>query len=174
MSKKTLGLFFLLDLALAMTLPTGIVAGSGDITSYLPGKTENIGWDMEGSPQQAEGEGLFDLINGGAETYLRLGFQRAIISTFSSRGKRINLEVYEMKDPASASAVYARKAGDGGKRIPLGEAAVLHGHYLHFWKGRFQVTLAGYDSEPETLQGLMAIAKAVEERIGRSGDSLSQ
>jgi len=167
MRKETLLLFSFLELALVVTLPTGSVTGSGDITCYLPGKTENIGWVMEGSPQVAEGEGLFDLINGGAETYFQLGFQRAVISTFSNRGKRINLEVYEMKDPASASAVYARKAGNGGKPIPLGEAGVLHGYYLHFWKGLFQVTLTGYDSDPETLQGLMTIAKAVEGRIGR-------
>ncbi|RJR29967.1 MAG: hypothetical protein C4576_34420 [Desulfobacteraceae bacterium] len=107
------------------------------------------------------------LINGGAETYLQLGFQSGLISTFCNRGKRINLEVYEVKDPASASAVCARKAGNGGKPIPLGEAGVLHDYYLHFWKCPFQVTLTGYDSDPETLQGLMTIAKAVEGRIGR-------
>ncbi len=42
----------------------------------LPLESDLKGWKLDGEPQSAEGIGLFELINGGAEEYVKEGFKR--------------------------------------------------------------------------------------------------
>lgn len=136
-------------------------------THYLPQPFELQGWQMEGVPQEAEGEGLFELIKGRAEIYLRAGFKRAIIATYRNQaGKSINLEIFEMVSPESARSVYSQKTGESGEEVSLGNGALLQSYDLNFWKANFQVTLSGHDSGEETVEGLLTIAGLVEGRIG--------
>jgi len=109
-------------------------------------------------PQTAEGIRLFELINGGAEEYVKEGFSRAIMATYqNNEGKRINLDIYEMLSPESAKSYLPRKkAGDKGQKVSVGEEAAMGDYYLNFRKGAYQVTLSGYDSQRETLEWLSA------------------
>ncbi|MDM8521853.1 hypothetical protein QUF80_00630 [Desulfococcaceae bacterium HSG8] len=137
-----------------------------NISLYLPGSADLKNWELQGSPQKARGEDLFVLINGGAEIYLRYGFEQAVFATYkSTSGKRIHLEIFEMKAPAGASEVYARKKGDEKKETGLGDDALLADYYLIFRKDQFYVVLTGDDSEKETRDGLTEVAKYVEKRI---------
>ena len=84
----------------------------------LPLESDLKGWMLDGEPQIAEGIGLFELINGGAEEYVKAGFSRAVMATYrNNEGKRINVEIYEMLSPESARSIYRKKAGDKGKRV---------------------------------------------------------
>jgi len=136
---------------------------------FLPRESDLPGWRLDGEPQTAEGIGLFELINGGAEEYLKEGFSRAVMATYrNSEGKRINLEIYEMLSPESARNIHSGKTGGKGQKVSLGEEAVREDHYLNFRKGAYQVTLSGYDSQGETLEWLLRMARLVAERIGVS------
>ena len=67
----------------------------------MPLESDLKGWKLDGEPQTAEGIRLFELINGGAEEYVKEGFSRAVMATYrNNEGKRINLEIYEMRSPA--------------------------------------------------------------------------
>jgi hypothetical protein len=132
----------------------------------LPLESDLKGWKLDGEPQTAEGMGLFELINGGAEEYVKEGFRRAVIATYiNSEGKRINLDIYEMLSPESTRSIYRKKAGDKGTKVPIGEEAALEDYYLNFRKGAYQVTLSGYDTQKETLEWLLQIGRLVAERI---------
>ena len=83
----------------------------------LPLESDLKGWTPDEEPQTAQGVGLFDLINGGAEQYVKAGFSRAVLATYRNKeGKRIHLDIYEMLSPESARSIYRKKAGDGGKK----------------------------------------------------------
>jgi hypothetical protein len=132
----------------------------------LPLESDLKGWTLDEEPQTAQGVGLFDLINGGAEQYVKAGFSRAVIATYQNKqGKSINLEIYEMLSPESATSIQRKKAGDRGKKVFLGEEAAMEDHYLNFRKGSYQVTVSGYDTQEETIEGLLRIARLVAERI---------
>ena len=135
-----------------------------DLSACLP---RLAGLDPEGLPQKADSdESLFASINGGAELYVKYGFCRALFQTYKTNSNKfINLEIFEMKNADAAHGVYILKAGGSGKRIKIGNEAVLEDYYLIFRKGRFYVSLTGFDSEKETRDRLIVVAKAVEERI---------
>jgi uncharacterized membrane protein (UPF0127 family) len=159
---------FLTMVLLITVWPTGLLSAElEDLTYYLPQPSELQGWRIEGVPQKAEGEGLFELIHGGAEVYLRAGFKRAIIATYRNRaGKSIHLKIFEMVSPESARSVYSQKTGERGEEVSLGNRAMLQSCDLNFWKANFQVTLTGCDSGEEIVEGLLTMAGLVEGKIG--------
>lgn len=140
------------------------------ITSLLPQADELPGWQPGGKPEHVVGEDLFILINGGAEIYYEYGFKQAITEVYKKGGKTINLEIYEMKSPASAYGVYTHKIGDGGKDLSIGNGAKLEDYYLNSWKGNILVTLTGFDSGKETTTGLVDIARVIAGKIKNSGE----
>ena len=100
------------------------------------------------------------------ELYVRLGFARAVFASYrSDAGKSINLEIYQMKTPESARSVYARKVGDKGKRADFGDEALFEDYFLNFYRGSYQVTVSGYDSDSRTVDGIFTIAKRIDERL---------
>lgn len=132
----------------------------------LPQESDLKGWTLDEEPQEAEGVRLFELINGGAEEYVKAGFSRAVLATYrNTEGKRINLDIYEMLSPESAKTVYRKKAGDKGKKVSIGEEAALEDYYLNFRKGAYQVTVSGYDTQKETQEWLLLMARLVAERL---------
>lgn len=135
----------------------------------LPLEKDLKGWTLDGEPQTAEGMALFELINGGAEEYVKEGFRRAVTATYKNKeGKRINLDLYEMLSPESAKRIYAKKAGAGGTTVSVGEEAALEDYYLNFRKGPYQVTLSGYDTHQDTMEGILLMGRLVAERIPAS------
>ena len=135
------------------------------VLSYLPDESELGGWEAVGDPQTAEGEDLFLLINGGAEIYYEYGFKRAVIHSYAKGGKSVNLEVYEMEDAASAYGVYSFKVGKNGQPMEIGDEARFEDYYLNVWKGNVVVTLVGFDTDRETRDGLLALARLIEAKI---------
>jgi len=132
----------------------------------LPPESDLKGWKLDEEPQTAEGIGLFELINGGAEEYLKEGFARALLATYrSSEGKLISLDIYQMLSPESAKSIQRKKAGDRGKKVSVGEEASVEDYYLNFRKGAYQVTLSGYDTRKETVEWLLHMARLIAERI---------
>jgi hypothetical protein len=143
-----------------------------ELLRLLPPETDLKGWTLDGEPQTAEGMALFDLINGGAEEYVKAGFRRAVTATYLNKeGKRINLDIFEMLSPESAASIYRKKAGGRGTQVAVGEEAAMEDYYLNFRKGSFQVTLSGYDTQQDTLEGIFLMGRLVAERIRRSAGS---
>ncbi len=141
-----------------------------DLSTYLPNNGEIGTWQPTGSPEKAVGEDLFVLINGGAEIYHEYGFKQVIMQSYENANeKSINLEIYEMENSSSAFGIYSFKTSTRGKEIHLGDKALLEDYYLNIWKGKFLVTITGFDSEPETIDGLINIANAVDSKIKTSG-----
>lgn len=132
----------------------------------LPQESDLKGWTLNEEPQTAQGVGLFDLINGGAEQYVKAGFSRAVIATYRNKqGKSINLEIYEMLSPEGATSIHRKKTGDRGKKVSVGEQGAMEDHYLNFQKGSYHVTVSGYDTQEETLEWLLRIARLVAGKI---------
>ncbi|MFC1492752.1 DUF6599 family protein [candidate division KSB1 bacterium] len=141
------------------------------ILSFIPEKDEVSGWGPVDEPQVFVGEDLFILINGGAEIYHEYGFKQVVFQEFKSTGgKSINMEIYEMEDPSSAYGIYTFKTGEKGREIDVGGGLMLEEYYLNFWKNDLLITLTGFDSEKETIDGLLALAGGIENRIPVTSD----
>jgi hypothetical protein len=142
-----------------------------DIAYCLPESGELKEWEPVGSPRRFEGEELYSLIDGGAVIYYEYGFRQVITQEYTDgNGKSINVEIYEMKDPASAYGIYTLRTGDGGVETSFGSEGMLEDYYLNFWKGHFLVTVIGSDTGQRTLDGISAVARAVDAKIESEGE----
>lgn len=141
-----------------------------DLFDYLPASGEVSGWEPDGAPKTYHGDELFMMINGGADIYHEYGFDQVVRETYmDAEGRSVNLEIYRMKSPAAAYGIYSFKAGEGGAPMAIGQEARLQDYYLNFWKNDLLVTVIGLDSDPQTVQGVAALAKAVDGRIAGTG-----
>jgi hypothetical protein len=144
--------------------------GEGPLRAHLPADNAAPGWTKDGEPQEFEGDDLYTYIDGGAEIYQEYGFRRVIVQDYrNSLGKLVSLEIFEMESPAAAFGMFSFKRSGGGKTLPLGGGAELEAYYLNFWKGRFLVTLTGFDEAPGTIEGLLAVGGAVDSKIRDAG-----
>ncbi|MFC1724055.1 DUF6599 family protein [candidate division KSB1 bacterium] len=144
---------------------------SDNILSVLPETGETGDWKISDDAQVFKRDELFEFINGGAEIYLEYGFKQAAGQSFeNSNGKSMNLELYQMTDNASAYGMYSFKISEKGKPVDIGDAGVLDDYYLNVWKGDYVITLIGFDSEKETLDGLVKIAEVIAGKIEVSGE----
>ena len=145
--------------------------GPGDLSGYLPASGEVAGWKLSETPRSYRGDKLFVMINGGAEIFHEYGFTQVISAEYQEvRGKSITVEIYEMESPAAAYGIYTFRVGSGGKALAIDQEGLLEDYYLNFWKGNLLVTVIGQDSEGETVQGVVALAKAVDGRIAMTGE----
>jgi hypothetical protein len=142
-----------------------------DLSGYLPASDEVAGWTLSDAPKNYRGDKLFVMINGGADIYHEYGFTQVLSAEYADvLGKSITLEIYEMESPAAAFGIYTFKIGVGGKTLAIGQEALLEDYYLNFWKGNLLVTVTGPDSEEDNVQGVVALAKAVDARIAKTGE----
>ncbi len=144
----------------------------GPLHVYLPAGNAVEGWVKDGEPQEYEGEELYTYIDGGAEIYQEYGFRRVIIQDYkNAKGRSVSLEIFEMETPAAAFGMFSFKRSGSGKTVTLGAGAELEAYYLNFWKGRFLVTLTGFDEAPETIAALTAVAGIVDSKIPDTGET---
>lgn len=137
-----------------------------DISFYLPSPDRLKGWISVDPSQKFTGKELYVYMNGGAEIYFSRGFKQLITQKYINKNnKTITLEIFEMESTSSALEMYTLKIGNDGTPLAIGEEVLLEDYYLNFQKENFLVTLTGLDSEKETIDGLIAIAKVVDERI---------
>ena len=70
-----------------------------------------------------------------------------------------------MKDNTAAKNVLTAKTDDSGKKISLGDAAILESYYLNFYLKNFQVTISGTSPDTTDKEELLVIAKAIAAKI---------
>ena len=136
-----------------------------DFQKYLPQKINNK-WQAAGKPESYRNEDLYLYINGGAEIYHEYGFQAVLVQDYTNmNGRKISLEIYEMTDSTAAYGIYSFKRSSAGEEFAVDKQGHLEDYYLNFWKGKYLVTLTGFDEEAETIQGLKVIATTVSHRL---------
>jgi hypothetical protein len=163
-----LGLIVLVAALIASAAAAG--PRQGPLRGYLPAAGAIPGWATDGGPQEFEGDDLYAYIDGGAEIYQEYGFVRIIVQDYkNTSGKSVSLEVFEMTTPAAAFGMYTFKRSGNGRAADLGAGGELESYYLNFWKGRFLVTLTGFDDSRETVNGILAVGSAVDTKLPRGG-----
>jgi len=146
-------------------------AASAALERLLPSPAEIPGWEPEGPPQEAEGERLFALINGGAEVYLRHGFVRAVLQVYvRSDQQLLQVEIYEMGGAEGASRVFAERGGGRSTSVGVGTEGVRGDHYLVFREGSYLISVSGPDSSAEAQRTVLAAARAIASRLKESRD----
>jgi hypothetical protein len=156
---------------IGLSLPWAPGGAAGDapdraILLLLPKPNEVRPWVSDGPAQVAEGQELFALIDGGAELFLRHGFERAAVQSYTLAGDRhIQVEIYMMRSMDGAADVFAHKTGPGELPLEIGDAGASGEYYVVFRRGRFLVTVSAGDAKADAKATVLRIARAIEKRI---------
>jgi hypothetical protein len=86
-----------------------IFFGSSEADLALP-EAPGDGWTKAGKELRFTGQRLYDHINGGAELYHELGFERLRVQSYQKGEEEITLEIYEMETPESALGIYLQQS----------------------------------------------------------------
>jgi len=142
-----------------------------ELTDYLPTPDDLPGWKAEDAPQQAKGDELFSMIDGAAEVYFEYGFSRALVQYYANdQDQSLQIELYEMADPAAAYGIFSFHAGNESQPIAIGNDGILGEYYLSFWQNAYFVTLSASESEPELLELLKQIAQKMAAKFPAEGE----
>ena len=139
---------------------------AGDLSEILPVDSTLGDVKPVGGPQRAEGKELFELINGGAVTFLQQNFERALFQEYVVEGgKSINLEIYQMASAQDAKGVYTVKKGKDGAIQDFGQEGLLFDYFCMLYKGPYFISITGADSTDAVRKVLTLIARQVVDNI---------
>jgi len=171
MKKRSVSIIYILFcvLLLISSCQKEDIATTQNFLDYLPKPGETGEWKASLTPDEYKGEDLYLYIDGGAEIYHEYGFRRIVVQDFvNQEEKSLSLEIFQMKSTESAYGIYTFKRSMDGRTLDVGQGGRLEGYYLNFWKGPYLVTITGFDEDPETVKGLVLLAKAVNNKIPTS------
>ncbi len=149
----------LLGTALALTFAAcsrpGAVA-----TGPLPADGEVAGWSLSGAAEAFAPPELYGQIDGGAEVFLELGFDRLDLQRYASGGHEVALELYWMTDPTAALGVYLLKCGRETPDPALADRNTVNPYQAQLVRGRVYLVVSRLQGEPpaEAMVGLARLA----------------
>lgn len=154
---------------IAMTAALLIAAGckkQASTVQPLPASSEITGWEKTGETKTYTPTTLSDYIDGGAEQYLKAGFNSASTSDYKFQGKlEAVADVYVMTNANSAKTVFEADPAGNSKTIPVGDAARAFSQSVVFRKGPYLVRITGYQDSPGTQQALTQLAQGIDKRL---------
>ena len=145
--------------------------GASDAPESLVAKLRlSAGWASSEPARVAVGDGLFELIDGGAELYHEYGFKRAVSwSIANSSGASIQIELYEMNDAAAAYGVWSLMQTGEFARGRLGQGSLRFRYYVAFWSGACFGSVTGAQLDPATQGEVDRLADQLASLLPRDG-----
>jgi hypothetical protein len=130
--------------------------------------TPATGWKAPEAARIAAGDELFDLIDGGAELYHEYGFKRALSWQLEAADRTsIQVELYEMSDPAAAYGVFSLMQTGKFVRGNLGQGSLRFGYYTVFWSGPYYASVTGAKADAATQAEVDRLAAQLAELLPR-------
>ena len=117
-------------------------------------------------PESYNGRSLYTYMDGGAELYLEYGFSNLSVRRYVRGRDRYLVEVYEMRDPESAAAVYTygRRAGKEADLVP-GCPASITGSEIQLARGSHYLVCRNEDPMAKTGPRLVELARQITQRL---------
>ncbi|PTY03734.1 hypothetical protein DB347_21110 [Opitutaceae bacterium EW11] len=139
----------------------GSVVGA-DLRLALPGSGTPAGWRLREAARVFAADDAFELVDGGAELYLEYGLEQVASAIYAGAdSETVQLDLWQMRDPAAACGVFSVTRATEGKPAGIGQEAVAANYYLSFWSGPFFVTVTGSRDTESIRTAVQAIALGV-------------
>ncbi len=123
------------------------------------------GWAPQGEAATYDAAGLWELINGAADTFLSYGFEGVTVQNYAAGEVTVTVSAYDMGTPLNAFGVYRTEASPDGEALAIGGEAVVSAPYqCLLLKDRYYVKVDVYEGEIGDAAGVSlveAIARAI-------------
>jgi len=164
--RRLLAVALCASIAIAGTRTSAADAPQDIVAKLAP----SSGWAAPEPARVAVGNGLFELIDGGAELYHEFGFKRAVSwSLETSARASIQVELYEMTDAAAAYGVWSVMQSGKFTRGDLGQGSLRFGYYIAFWSGPYFASITGSRADATQQAEVDRIAGQLAALLPRDG-----
>ncbi len=134
----------------------------------LPASNQVAGWEKTGETRTYTAATLSDYIDGGAEQYLKAGFNSVSTSDYKFQGRiEAVADVYVMSSAAAAKTIFEADPAGNARTIALGDAARAFSQSLVFREGPYLVRIVAYQETPDTQPALTGLAQGIEKRLSK-------
>jgi hypothetical protein len=155
---------------LASFIACSVMVSGQDIRDLLPGQDALTGWKLSQEPRVYDGDGLFELIDGGSDIYLEYGFNQVISAQFTDPSQNnILAEVYEMEDGPSAYGIFSITQQSLPWTDSFGDISAVSDDYISFRKGKYYVNLSWSSRQHIEKPLIEKLAANIDERIPENG-----
>lgn len=138
-----------------------------DLAALLPDRL--AGFATTGPDALVDRDGLFGLIDGGAEVYRALNVRRVIERRYShAQAGDILVDVFDMGSAEDAYGAYRHDMRED-KGAGIGTESEVQGGNLYFWKDRFYISVVPLKVDPRARSAALAIGRAIAGRIPKDG-----
>lgn len=149
----------------------GIRLNGQELRQLLPSVEDLPGWKLNQQPAVYNGDGLFELIDGGADIYLEYGFTRVVSAQYADPSQNIILiEIYEMNDSAAAYGIFSLSQGKTGWKKAYGTDAAETADYISFWKSRYYVIVSWLSRQTRDTEIFTKVAGVIAGKIVPGSD----
>ncbi len=136
--------------------------------SWFPESGDAPGWTKVGETRIFEAADLWKYVDGDAERYLRAGVRRTLTANYRYRDAvEAVADIHLMDAPSGAASIFASESPAGSRPVALGDAGRSYGQSVTSHSGPFFLRLVAYQDTPQTEPVLLALAQAIERRLGR-------
>lgn len=121
------------------------------------------GFKMEMNYPVYTPDNLWDYINGGAEAYNALGFEKLIVVEYT-RGKKtsVKLEIYTHRNPDLAFGIYALERSPSYNFAKIGVQGYSDQDFINFLKGRYYVKIYTHSKSAKAIEAVQTLAARIE------------
>jgi hypothetical protein len=131
----------------------------------FPGDNFYPGWQRSGVREKYEPAGLYNVIDGGAELFLEMGFIDLQVQKYACSSSEITVEAYRMENEAAAMGIYLLKCS---RETPLPGIAGRHSgdrFQIVLLKGNYFIFINNFSGREDLLPVMTALAKQISAAI---------
>jgi len=131
----------------------------------FPGDNFYPGWRRSGACEKYESAGLYNVIDGGAELFLEMGFGDLQVQKYVCSGSEIVVEAYCMENEAAALGIYLLKCS---KETPLPMIAGRHSgdrFQIVLLRGNYFIFINNFGGREDLLPVMTTLAKQISAAI---------
>jgi len=118
-------------------------------------------WAESKKPRRFVGQDLFNHIDGAAELFLEIGFREVLIRQYRNADATLTQEMYEMRDPTAARAMYLRFCGKGTAVEGVAGRNVGNRYQVTAQKDRFFVQVTNLFGQERCLPAMVTLVNQV-------------
>jgi hypothetical protein len=119
-----------------------------------------------GNPEGYSRQTLYGYMNGGAEIFLEYGFERLAVRRYRADERERTVELFEMRDPQAAAAIYCYTRRIGTEReLAPGCRGIVTSYEVRFNRGRDYVVCRGDDPMVDDSSGLIDLCSRLVARL---------
>jgi hypothetical protein len=127
----------------------------------FPGDNVCPGWVRSGNCEKYGPAGLYNVIDGGAELFLEMGFADLQVQKYAGAGAEIAVEAYRMENEAAALGIYLLKCS---RETPVPGISERHSgdrFQVAMLKGNYFVFINNFSGRDDFLPVMTALANQV-------------